>query len=85
MRTRLLPSRTGTKPRKLPSGARLTSVEISRVVRFEKITSSTSAKRVARRKWTMSPGRCTGRKVPLVIRAISVAAWGLCRASGPRA
>ena len=60
MRTRFLPSRTGTKPVKLPSGARRTSVENSPVLRFVSTTSSTSAKLTPWSSVTMSPGFWTG-------------------------
>src|SRR6185503_1398272 len=84
-RTWFLPSRTGTKPEKLPSGRRFTSVDTSFVVRLVSTTSSTFANDVPCRNDTMSPGFCTGRNVPSVIREISVAVNGLVSAEGPSA
>ena len=85
MRTLLRPSCTGTKPEKLPSGASWTSVETSRVVRFVNTTSSMLANVTPCRNEMMSPGFCTGMKVPSVMRASSVAAIGLVSAFGPSA
>ncbi len=55
------------------------------MVRFVKTTSSMFANVTPWRNEMMSPGFRTGRKLPSVIRAISVAAMGFVRAFGPRA
>ena len=55
------------------------------MVRFVNTTSSTFANDTPWRKVTMLPGFWTGRKLPSVMRATSVAANGLVSAFGPSA